>query len=73
MATVTEISGTALIGETAGEIWRYLQSSGPATFTQLAKELSAPRDLLMQGVGWLAREGKISIEDSSRRKVVSLR
>lgn len=72
MATVSEISATASIGETAGKIWRYLEINGAATFAQLAKEVDAPRDLIMQGVGWLAREGKVSIEESARRKFVSL-
>lgn len=73
MATVTEIGANSSIGETAGKIWRYLETSGPATLAQLTKGVDAPRDLVMQGVGWLAREDKVCIEESTRRKVVSLR
>ena len=40
--------------------------------TQLAKEVDAPRDRVMQAVGWLAREEKIRIDEQTRRKVISL-
>jgi hypothetical protein len=32
-----------------------------------------PRDVVMQAVGWLAREDKIDIEENSRSRVVSLK
>jgi hypothetical protein len=50
-----------------------LNENGPRTLTQLAKELDAPRDVIMQAIGWLAREDKIAIEEDSRKKTVSLR
>jgi hypothetical protein len=62
------------IGDTAGLIWHNLNEQGPRTLSQLAKDLDAPRDVVLQGVGWLAREGKISIEEEARgRKLVVLR
>ncbi|HEX3725866.1 MAG TPA: winged helix-turn-helix domain-containing protein [Pirellulales bacterium] len=62
------------IGDTAGVVWHYLHDNGPSTFTELAKEIDAPRDVVMQAVGWLAREDKISIEEEGRnKKVISLR
>jgi hypothetical protein len=63
----------AQIGETAGEIWRLLDAHGPLSIARLVKEIDAPRDVVMQGLGWLAREDKIAIEEESRTKVVSLR
>ncbi|REK15836.1 MAG: hypothetical protein DWQ37_08445 [Planctomycetota bacterium] len=60
------------IGDTAGMIWRHLNENGSRTLTQLAKEIDAPRDVVMQAVGWLAREQKLTIEEGSRKKVVSL-
>jgi hypothetical protein len=73
MATAT--SGTCIeqIGETAGVIWRYLDSHGPQTIAKLVKEIEVPRDVLMQGLGWLAREEKITIDEEARSRVVSLR
>ncbi|REJ86349.1 MAG: hypothetical protein DWQ34_03870 [Planctomycetota bacterium] len=61
-----------LIGETAGHVWRYLQENGPVTLTRLAKDIDAPRDIVMQGVGWLAREGKVTYYDGARTKRVGL-
>ncbi len=61
------------IGHTAGAVWHFLNDHGPTALTALVKEVEAPRDLIMQALGWLAREGKIAIEESSRRKTISLR
>ena len=59
------------IGEAAGVIWHLINDNGPLSVTKLVKEVDAPRDLVMQALGWLAREGKITIEDG-RTKTVSL-
>ena len=61
------------IGDTAGLLWHHLNENGPRTITQLVKEVDAPRDLVMQAVGWLAREDKLAIEESRGKKTVSLR
>ena len=62
------------IGDTAGAIWHDLNENGPRTLTQLTKDVDAPRDVIMQAVGWLAREGKLLIEEDARaRKSVALR
>ncbi len=71
---VTEsISCTAYIGEVAGEVWHALDQGGPMTLTHLAKKVGAQRDTVMQAVGWLAREGKIEIEEAKRRRTIKLR
>jgi hypothetical protein len=62
----------AAIGSVAGMIWQYLDSHGPVALSRLAKEIDAPRDAVMQGVGWLAREGKIRFDETPRSKVVAL-
>jgi hypothetical protein len=61
------------IGAMAGEIWHFLKSNGPQSITKLINALDAPRDTILQALGWLAREDKISIEDDSRSRIVSLR
>jgi Winged helix-turn-helix domain (DUF2582) len=62
------------IGDAAGLIWQQLHDSGPRTLTQLTKDIDAPRDVIMQAVGWLAREDKLAIDEEGRnKKVVSLR
>jgi Mn-dependent DtxR family transcriptional regulator len=73
MATDTSINQElATIGTVAGMIWRYLEGNGPVTLSKLAKEIDASRDQVMQGIGWLAREGKIHLEETPRAKMISL-
>ncbi len=72
MATVVDDSAVQQIGETAGEVWQLLNTSGPLSMTQLIKQVDAPRDVVMQAVGWLAREDKLRIEEEGRRKTVDL-
>jgi hypothetical protein len=61
------------IGDTAGLIWHQLNENGPLTLTQLAKDVDAPRDVILQAIGWLAREDKIVVEDSRGKKSIALR
>ncbi len=51
----------AHIGETAGKVWRLLDSDGPQTLAQLKKKVSGGADLVNYALGWLAREDKIEI------------
>lgn len=60
------------VGQVAGLVWHYLRDHGPTTLSKLAREIDAPRDLVMQGVGWLAREDKIEFHEGNRSKLVSL-
>jgi Winged helix-turn-helix domain (DUF2582) len=62
----------AQIGAVAGIVWRYLDEHGPATLSKLVKGVEVPRDMVMQGIGWLAREDKIRFEDGARSKLISL-
>jgi hypothetical protein len=73
MATAMRESCVSEIGDAAGKIWHVLELKGPQTITKLVKELDdLPRDVIMQGLGWLAREDKLEIEEG-RTKVVSLK
>lgn len=61
------------IGEVAGEIWQTLETGGPVTLSKLSRLLKHhPRDLVMQGLGWLAREDKIQFHQGTDSKTVSL-
>ena len=68
----TEVCPITQIGETAGAIWQMLAENGPQSVARLIKEIEAPRDVVMQAMGWLAREHKIDI-DESRSRTISLR
>ena len=73
MATVMRESCISEIGETAGKIWHTLEEKGSLTIAKLVKEVECPRDVIMQALGWLAREEKVEIEEDGRTRVVSLR
>ncbi len=61
------------IGETAGAVWHALNKKGQLPLAKLSDVIDAPRDVVMQAVGWLAREDKIEIDETNRGQMVSLR
>ena len=73
MATVSPTSCVEHIGETAGLVWAALDENGPLSLAKVVKTVGKPRDLVMQALGWLAREEKILIEEEGRTRIVSLR
>jgi len=72
MATEMMTTEETNIGAVAGMVWHYLDETGPVTLSKLAKDIEAPRDLVMQGIGWLAREGKLRFEETPRSKLIGL-
>jgi hypothetical protein len=72
MAKALPVSCVAHVGDVAGIIWKALVEKGPLTMAKLVKAVGEPRDTVMQGLGWLAREGKVNIEDDGRNRMVSL-
>ncbi|MCG9128916.1 winged helix-turn-helix domain-containing protein [Candidatus Poribacteria bacterium] len=48
------------IGITAGEIWHYLEEHEEASIGRLTKELKKNERMILAGIGWLAREGKLT-------------
>ena len=72
MSTVVA-SGVDQIGEAAGLVWQALQNEGPLSLAKLVKSVDQPRDLVMQAIGWLAREDKLDIDENARGKAISLR
>jgi len=72
MATVTAPCLVQQIGETAGCVWNTLQEEGPLSLSKLVKSVDAPRDTVVAAIGWLAREDKVQIEETSRGRMVSL-
>lgn len=54
------------IGHTAGEVYRFIEANGPATLSQLKKGVGRKDSLVNQALGWLAREEKVSRDNSGR-------
>jgi hypothetical protein len=49
------------IGDTAGKVWEFLNEKGEANIIQLMKGVEADASLILQAIGWLAREDKLYI------------
>ncbi len=54
------------IGEIAGKVWMFLKQNGESNLNQLKKGIKADPNLILQAIGWLAREDKILIEKKER-------
>lgn len=50
------------IGQTAGEIWKYLEEFGETNSFQLKVSLALSNAKLFLALGWLMREEKITLE-----------
>ena len=68
-----EEHSVAAVGAVAGQIWKYLDKNGDVTLSKLSREIDLPRDLVMQGVGWLAREDKVLYRSGARYKTITLK
>jgi hypothetical protein len=61
------------VGETAGAVYRLLESEGALTPAQLKKKLNSKGDLLSYALGWLAREDKIEFVPEKRSLKIRLK
>ena len=61
------------IGDTAGKVWKFLIEKGEANLSQLKKRVKADPNLILQAIGWLAREDKLRIEKNGRYVTYSLK
>ncbi len=61
------------IGTTAGEIYNYLNTNGSTTFSKMKKDLDLKGNFADLGLGWLAREDKISISKKGTSVNISLK
>ena len=61
------------IGNTAGKVWKYLEEKGEANLSQLKKGVKADQNLILQAIGWLAREDKLLIEQKGRQVTYGLK
>ena len=61
------------IGETAGKVWKFLDQKGEVTLNQMKKGIKADPNLILQAIGWLAREDKLIIGKKERFVTYSLK
>jgi hypothetical protein len=60
------------IGESAGAVWQYLNQNPAGTPQKIQKSLGFDEALLYMAIGWLAREGKLTIEQEDKTTRISL-
>jgi hypothetical protein len=61
------------IGHVAGQVWQLLDSQGAQSVPAIKKAVSAPDDLVLAAIGWLAREDKLNFSKRGRTLTISLR
>ncbi len=61
------------IGETAGQVWKLLNEHGEASLSSIKSCLKIKQDLILQAIGWLAREDKLRIEKKGRHVIYSVK
>lgn len=49
------------LGIIAGDIWHYLDQHGESTLSGLVEHCDKPRDAILMSLGWLAREGHVTL------------
>ncbi len=59
------------IGETAGQVWKLLNEHGEASLSSIKSCIKINPNLILQAIGWLAREDKIRIEEKGRTVIYS--
>ncbi len=60
------------IGQVAGELWQVLGTRGEIDLTQIPRVLKDKGEIVYQGLGWLAREGKINYVNRRGKTFVAL-
>ncbi len=60
------------IGATAGLVWHFLAHSGRSSLAAVEKGVSAPRAVVDMAIGWLAREGKLTLLEGERSTQIEL-
>ena len=72
-APAQPVSCVHQIGETAGAVWKTLDKHGGMSLAKLVERVGGNRDVVMQAVGWLAREDKLEISETSRGRTITLK
>jgi predicted RNA-binding protein (virulence factor B family) len=63
---------TTSIGNSAGKVWKYLDTNGASSANKIANGTHLSKNDVQRAIGWLAREEKISIEQQGRTEILTL-
>ncbi len=64
---------TERVGLTSGSIWHYLTENGATSVSVLVKALTEEEKIIQRSIGWLAQEGKITLETVGRTETIALK
>jgi hypothetical protein len=73
VVAVPEITMPEQVGLAAGSIWHYLAKNGATSVAKLVNELSEEEKIIQRSIGWLAQEGKITIDVVNRVETLALK
>ena len=68
-----EMSLPERVGLTAGSIWHYLSDNGATPVAKLVRELPEEEKVIQRSIGWLAQEGKITLNTIDRVETIGLK
>jgi predicted transcriptional regulator len=60
------------VGSAAGKVWSFLSENGQASVTKIAEGAALDKNDVQRAIGWLAREGKLSVERKGKNEFFSL-
>jgi hypothetical protein len=73
IAAVPEMAMSERVGLTAGSIWHYLAENGATSVAKLVRELTEEEKITQRSIGWLAQEGKITLDTVDRVETLALK
>jgi hypothetical protein len=73
VVAIPEIAMPEQVGLAAGSIWHYLAKNGATSVAKLVNELSEEEKIIQRSIGWLAQEGKITLDIVNRVETLSLK
>ena len=72
VAATPKMTMSERVGLTAGSIWHYLAENGATPVAKLVKELTEEEKIIQRSIGWLAQEGKITLDVVDRIETIAL-
>jgi len=73
VAVISEMTIPDRVGSTAGSIWHYLTENGATSVAKMLRELSEEEKIIQRSIGWLAQEGKITLDTRGRVETIALK
>ena len=67
-----EMTLSERVGLTAGSIWHYLSENGASPVAKLVRELPEEEKVIQRSIGWLAQEGKITLDIIGKDETIGL-